>query len=343
MSLGNIPHSPELAEKKSHSTSVLPRSTMHTILMQTILGAGGAIGNPLARELLRRGEQVRLVSRNPKKIDGVKETVAANVSDADQVNRAVAGSNVVYLVVGLRYDLKVWQALWPGIMRNTIEACKRAGAKLVFFDNVYMYGRVSGPMTEQTPFNPCSKKGEIRARIAMALLDEVKAGNLKAMIARAADFYGPDTRTGIPNVLVFDKFATGAKASWLINDSVPHSFTYTPDAAKGLVMLAERETSWNQTWHLPTASHPLNGNQLIQLSAKEFGVSPKYRILSGMLLKLGGWFDPAVRELNEMLYQYDSEYLFDSTKFQNQFGFQPTPYPEGIRAVVESYKHPPQK
>ena len=119
-------------------------------------------------------------------------------------------------------------------MGNTIEACKRAHAKLIFFDNIYMYGKVSGPMTEDTSFNPCSKKGEIRAQIATTLLNEVKAGKLNAMIARSADFYGPHARTSVANVLVFDKFAKGAKASWLVNDSVPHSYTYTPDAAKSL-------------------------------------------------------------------------------------------------------------
>ncbi len=107
-----------------------------------------------------------LVGRNPAPTPGATETVAADITDRDQTIRAVAGSNVVHLLVGLKYDHKIWREMWPRIMSNTIEACKRAGAKLIFFDNVYMYGKVSGPMTEETPFNPCSKKGEIRAQIA---------------------------------------------------------------------------------------------------------------------------------------------------------------------------------
>ena len=100
-------------------------------------------------------------------------------------------------------------------MRNTIEACKRAGAKLIFFDNVYMYGKVSGPMTEETPFNPCSKKGEVRAKIATALINEWKAGAFIGMIARSADFYGPDTLNGVPNLLVFQPFSrTGKPHGW---------------------------------------------------------------------------------------------------------------------------------
>jgi len=156
-------------------------------------------------------------------------------------------------------------------MGNTIEACKRANAKLVFVDNGYMYGKVDGWMTEDTPYAPCSKKGEIRARIATTLMEEVRAARLQAMIARAADFYGPDTPNGVPNVLVFGPLAEKAKPSWLMNASVPHSFTFTPDAARGLLMLAGKESAWNQVWHLPTAPDPLTGEAFIAMAAKEFG------------------------------------------------------------------------
>src|SRR5207344_756753 len=112
----------------------------------------------------------------PKQVEGVAETVSADISDLAQTVSAVAGSTVVHLLVGLKYDARVWGDLWPRIMGNAIEACKRANAKLIFFDNVYMYGKVVGPMTEETPFKPCSRKGEIRAQIASNLLNEVKAG-----------------------------------------------------------------------------------------------------------------------------------------------------------------------
>jgi nucleoside-diphosphate-sugar epimerase len=225
--------------------------------MITILGAGGAIGNELIKLLAAKTQPFRLVGRNPKATPGATETLAADLTDKDQTIRAVAGSSVVHLLVGLKYDHKLWQEVWPRVMSNTIEACKRARAKLLFFDNVYMYGKVSGPMTEETPFNPCSKKGEIRAKIATALINESKSGGLVAMIARSADFYGPDTRNGVPNLLVFEPFAKKQKASWLVNDSVPHSFTYAPDAAQSLVQLAERAAAWNQTWHVPATPNPL--------------------------------------------------------------------------------------
>src|SRR5208282_5032879 len=118
--------------------------------------------------LAARNQPFRVVGRNPLPIPGA-ETVAADLADKDRAIRAVTGSSVVHLLVGLKYDHKLWREMWPRVMSNTIEACKRAGAKLVFFDNVYMYGKVHGPMTEETPFNPCSKKGEIRAKTAVQL------------------------------------------------------------------------------------------------------------------------------------------------------------------------------
>lgn len=305
--------------------------------MISVLGAGGAIGNELVARLAALNERIRVVSRNPKAAPVGAETLAADLSRLDDAVKAVAGSDVAVLLAGLKYDAKVWRELWPRIMRNSIEAAKRANARLVFFDNVYMYGKVDGVMTEETPFRPCSKKGEIRAQIATMLLDEIRAGNLTALIARSADFYGPVARNGIPNILIFEALARGAKPSWLANDSVKHSFTYTRDAAQGLVQLAGAEHAWNQTWHLPTAPDPLTGREFIALAAREFGAAPKYRVLKRPVLKVAGLFHALVGELPEMLYQNEFDYVFDSSKFARAFGGRPTSYAEGIRETARSY------
>ena len=309
--------------------------------MITILGAGGVISNHLVPSLAAQNKPFRVVSRSARPTPGATEVVAADITDRDQTVRAVAGSSVVLLLVGLKYDRKVWADQWPCIMANTIEASKRAGARLLFFDNVYMYGRVNGPMTEETPFNPCSRKGEIRAQIATTLLDEIKSGTLTALIARAPDFYGPATPTGVANVLVFDAWAKNQKASWLVNDSVPHSLIYTPDAARAVLTLAESDSAWNQTWHLPTTPNPPTGREFITAAAQAMNRAPKYRVLSPLMIRLYGWFKPVVGELHEMLYQNDSPYLFDSSKYARAFGFTGTPYDEGIRTTAASYQHTP--
>lgn len=305
--------------------------------MIAILGAGGAISNELVKQLTLRNETIRLVSRNPHPAPAAAGTVAADLATSDGALRAVSGARVAFLLVGLKYNLKVWRELWPRIMSNAIEACKRAGARLVFFDNVYMYGHVNGAMTEDTPFRPSSKKGEIRAEVANMLLEAMRSGDLTAMIARAADFYGPNVRSGLPNVLVFDKLAKGAKPMWLSNDSASHSFTFTPDAGRALVQLLDDESAWNQTWHVPTSPDPPTGKEFVEMAAKEFGAKPRYRVLTPAIVRLAGLFDATTRELYEMLYQNECHYIFDSTKFNTRYGYHPTPYSEGIRLTAESH------
>ena len=306
--------------------------------MHTILGAGGIIGNELTKELVLRGERVRLVSRHPQLLGGAVETIGADLSHLQETIDAVAGSRVVYLMAGLKYDTKVWRDLWPPVMRNAIEACKRAGARLVFFDNVYMYGKASGAMTEETPFSPCSRKGEIRAEVATMVLNEIQAGTLTALIARSADFYGPGAKNGVPNVLVFDRLAEGKKPYCLVNDAVPHSYSFVPDAAKGLAILTASEQSWNQTWHIPTAPNPPTGSEFIDMAAREFNALPDYVVMKKWMLKCVGVVDATVRESYEMLYQNESAYLFDSTKFAHFFHYTPTPYLDGIKQTAAASK-----
>jgi nucleoside-diphosphate-sugar epimerase len=305
--------------------------------MKTLLGAGGAISNELVKLLNARKEAYRLVSRRAAPMAVAAETMAADLTDPEQALRAIAGSSVVYLLIGLKYDHMIWEEMWPRVMANTIEACKRSGAKLVFFDNVYMYGRVNGAMTEETPFHPHSRKGVVRAKIATLLMNEWKAGSLTAMIARAADFYGPNARNGVANSLVFEPMSKRQKPMCLVADVLPHSYTYTPDAAQALVTLTSTETAWNQTWHMPTAPQPLTGREFIEHAAKEMGRSRKYRVLSRPMVRAFGWFNPTVGEVYEMLYQNDSSYRFDSSKYARTFGFAGTPYAEGIRVTAESY------
>ncbi len=302
--------------------------------MQTILGAGGAIGNGLAEILPTYSDKIRIVSRNPKKINDTDELVKSDLTNAAAVDKSVEGSDVVYLTAGLQYDIKVWQEVWPKIMMNVLDACKKHKAKLVFFDNVYMYGKVNGWMTESTPINPCSKKGELRAKIAEQLLEETQKGNVEALIARAADFYGPNCNTSILNLMVFDKLKNNKSAQWMINANVKHSFTYTPDAAKATAILGNTPDAFNRVWHVPTHKNVLTGKEIVELAASRLGVKPKYMVLKKWLLQLTGLMDSTVKELVEMLYQFEDDYLFDSGDFENKF-FKATDYKSGIESSLK--------
>jgi len=348
--------------------------------IHTILGAGGVIADTLASELSAAQLPVRLVSRHPAipvslrsagggVVDGKAGTgavgggtaatgasgvsgvpgvtagpaptlLAADLTHPDQALAAIDGSTVAYLCVGLPYKYSVWRQQWPRIIDNTIEACKQTGAKLIFFDNVYMYGKTEGPMTEETPYDPSSRKGDLRARLATQVMSEVRKGNITAMIARAADFYGPGAgKTSIPDILVFQKLRQDKKAQWLVNTNVRHSFTYTPDAARALYLLATDDNAWNQVWHLPTAPAPLTGAEFIAKAAHALGKTNHYSVLSKWMIRLGGLFDSTTKELYEMLYQYEFDYLFDSSKFESAFHFQPTSYEEGIKATANAYRN----
>jgi nucleoside-diphosphate-sugar epimerase len=303
-----------------------------------ILGAGGAISNVLSRELIAHGESVRLVSRSGVAVAGA-ESVRADLLDPVSVRRAVDEGSTAYLLAGLAYRTAIWQAQWPQIMRNTIDAVASRGARLIFFDNVYMYGRVDGVMTEETPIQPTSRKGEVRARIASDLLDAARNGRIKASIARSADFYGTDAKTSVLNLLVFQRLAKGKKAQWLVNADVPHSFTYIPDAARALPLMAAADVSWGEVWHLPTAAPPWTGRELVAAAARALKVEPRLTVLAPWMVRLAGIFNGDIRESVEMLYQSALPYWFDSSKFERRFGVQPTPYSTGIAETSQTYKH----
>ena len=298
--------------------------------MQTILGAGGVIGNEIARTLPQYTNKIRLVARNPKAINAGDELMKADITDYSSIEKAVADSEVVYLVVGLPYNIKTWKQHWPNIMRHTIDACKKHNSKLVFFDNVYPYGLVNGRMTEETSFNPCSRKGEVRARVAQMLLDEMQQGNLTALIARAADFYGPNVEKSMIDATVFQRMKKGKGAQWLGDPSKKHSFTLVSDAGKATALLGNTPDAYNQTWHVPTDKNVMTGKQWVELIAKAYNTPAKVSAVPKLMVRTLGLFMPIMRELVEMLYQFENDYLFDSSKFERRF-FKATPYDEGIR------------
>ncbi len=302
---------------------------------QTILGANGTIGKVLAKELTAYTKEIRLVSRNPKRVNNTDELYPADLSKPEQVEKAIQGSAVVYLVVGFDYKLKVWQENWPKLMNATINACAKHDAKLVFFDNVYLYDVAAiGHMTEDSPINPPSKKGKVRMEIAGMLMNAVKEGKIKALIARAPDFYGPDNEKSFIIETVYKNLKNGKKPNWFIDATKKHSFIYTPDAAKATALLGNTPDAYNQVWHLPTDKNSLTGLEWIELFNKEMKTSKKAMVISMFLLRTLGLFMPLMREMPEMMYQYDRDYFFDSSKFEKRFNFTPTTYTQGVRAIV---------
>ncbi len=306
--------------------------------MQTILGSSGVIGIELAKSLIKFTDKIRLVSRNPSKVNSTDELLEADLLNYSDVDLAVLGSEIVYVTIGFPYSLATWKEKWPILISNVIKACKKYGVKLVFFDNIYMYDPdgLDG-MTEETVINPPSKKGRVRAQLVDMIMKEVEAGNLTALIARSADFYGPSIKsTSMLTEIVIKPLYNGKNADWMGSVNFKHSFTYTPDAGKATALLGNTPDAYNQVWHLPTASNPPTVKEWIEMIANELGKPVKYRVASKFMVRIIGIFVPIMREMVEMIYQYDREYVFDSSKFEGRFDMQPTSYSDGVKQIVKA-------
>jgi nucleoside-diphosphate-sugar epimerase len=247
----------------------------------------------------------------------------------------LTGSEVVYHTAGLAYSIKIWQRDWPVIMQNVIDACVAHNARLVFFDNVYAYSPNEVlHMTENSRKAPATRKGRVRADLVNMIFAAIKDKRLQALVARSADFYGKDVKTGFLNFGVIDKLKKSSKAMWQSDAGKIHSLIYVPDAAKAVAILGNTLDAYNQEWHLPTSSQKWTGKYFINQVAQQLNVKPKYFILNKTMISLLGIFSTTIRELKEMQYQNDRDYFFDSSKFEKRFSFVPTPYEEGIKGSL---------
>ena len=308
--------------------------------MQTILGSGGAIGIDLANALTKYTHEIKLVSRNPKKVNETDILQSADFSDPAQIFKAIEGSETCYVTVGFDYNIKVWQAKWPPFIKSVVDACIQNNTKLVFFDNVYALGAEAvNHITEESPINPSSKKGEVRATIDRIILEQVEKGKLEAIIARAPDFFGPiKKQNSMLMNLVYDNMVKGKSAKWVCNADVVHTMGYTPDLAKATAILGNTPDAFNQIWNLPVDMNSLTGRQWVKLFSDEMKASEKVQVLPLWSLHLLGVFVPILKEMVEMMYQFDRTYNFDSSKFINRFKFSPTSNKEAVKQTIETLR-----
>lgn len=305
--------------------------------MQTILGATGQIAVELARELRRNhASELRLVSRNPRKVNETDALVAANLLDAEQTAAAVKGSEVVYFTAGLPPDTALWEAQFPTMLRNALNASRATGAKFVYFDNTYMYPQDARLLTEDAPFQPNGRKGQVRAAMATMVLEEMARGDIPVLIGRAPEFYGPGKTQSFTNALVIDRLKLGEQPRVPLRDDTLRTLIWTPDASRALAALGNAPDAFGQTWHLPCDDDRLTYKQFVALAAAAFGRPPDYTVIGGLAMTVAGLFKKEVREIRELLPRYKQDNLFDSTKFNRRFpDFAVTTYREGLRQIRE--------
>ncbi|MFE8071767.1 NAD-dependent epimerase/dehydratase family protein [Marinobacteraceae bacterium S3BR75-40.1] len=308
--------------------------------MQTILGANGQIGHELALNLKRDfTNDIRLVSRKPEKIHDTDEIVSADLMDAAQTRKAVEGSDVVYMTVGLPIDSQIWLERWPVMMRHVIDACEAEGAKLVYFDNTYMYPQTSEPQHEGTPFKPNGPKGRARAETTQILLDAMAQGRVEALICRAPEFYGPGKTQSITNTTVIDNLLAGKPAKVFLRDDTRRTLIYTPDASRAMALLGNTADAYGQTWHLPCDDNRLTYRQFVELASEVFGVPGHYTVLKRWQHWLVSRINKTVRETEELLPRYKADNIFLSDKFKTRFpDFSVTGYREGLVSIRDDRK-----
>lgn len=303
--------------------------------MQTILGANGQIATELARELQRKyTNDVRLVSRNPRKVNDSDSLVSANLLDAKQTQDAVRGSRIVYFTAGLPPDTQLWEAQFPTMLKNALEACRVAGASFAYFDNTYMYPQDDRVQTEDTPFAPVGRKGKVRAVMASMVLEEMARGEIPVLIGRAPEFYGPGKTQSFTNALVIEKLQAGKKPRVPVRDDTRRTLIWTPDASRALAVLGNTPDAFGQTWHLPCCDDRPTYKEFVAMASEVWEREPAHTVIGKWTLTAAGLFSKPVREILELLPRYEQDNLFDSTKFKRRFpAFEVTTYRQGLERI----------
>jgi nucleoside-diphosphate-sugar epimerase len=263
------------------------------------------------------------------------EQVAADLLQRDQAASACRGASVVYHCAGVPYTQ--WATALPAMLAHIIAGASAAGARLVYADNCYMYAPTSRPMTEDLPYAPVTRKGRVRKQLTETLLAAHAQGQVRAAIGRATDFHGPGVGTSTMGDRFFTALLAGKRVDWLDRLDKPHAMTFVDDFARVLITLGMREDALGQVWHVPTAA-PLTGREYITLAAEEAGVAARPVAIPAAMLRLLGLFNPVVRELGEMLYEFNGPYLIDGSKYLRAFGGTPTPHREGLRRTIAWYR-----
>jgi nucleoside-diphosphate-sugar epimerase len=309
--------------------------------LHVVVGASGGTGSALVRELTTRGRRVRAVNRSGRVTapPGV-EVLAGDATDLERMREVCRGAGVVYNAVNVPFQR--WRESFPAAVDGVLAGARAAGARMVFVDDTWMYGRVSGPMTEDLPYRPVSNKGVLRAWLAERVLAAHASGQVRTVIGRAPELYGP----AVESVLgrnVFGPALTRGPALWVGDLDQPLGPMFIDDFAFGLAVLGEREAALGKAWHVPTSVPTTARAFLAEVSAQAHRPVKTLRLGATAAHALGlVW--PVAREGAEMLYQFRQPHTLDATAYRSAFGpGKVTTYQEGIARTLDWYRSTPSR
>ncbi len=300
-----------------------------------IVGAGQA-GRHLAELLATQGHDVTVVTRSGSGPENVTR-IAADATDRDRLIEITKGADALYNVAAPPYTR--WPQDWPPLAAALLAAAAATGAVLVTSSNLYLYGRVDGPMTEDLPAVPVGHKGRVRAKMWSDALAAHEAGRVRVTEVRAADYFGPGAGDQTPVGTRFvPPLLAGRRVTFLGDPAAPHSWTYLPDTARALAVAGTDGRAWGRAWNVPT-NPPLSAQALAErLCALAGAPAPRIARMPRWVMNAVGVFSPLVRELRETRYQFDRPFVVDSSAFESTFDIAPTPIDEALEATLEFYR-----
>src|SRR4051794_36036633 len=317
--------------------SVLIRSSSRRLSMSThvIVGAG-PIGSATARRLSELGHRVVLVTRSGTGLEGAGvEAVRADAADPDALTRLTQGAAVLYNCASPAYHR--WAGDWPPLFNAMLTAAERSGAVLATVSNLYPYGKVTAPMTEETPLNPVGPKGRVRAQMWQEALAPHQARRGRGVEVRSADSIGPYAQTPLGDRVV-PRLLAGKSVQVLRSADTAHSWTYTEDVARLLVTVGSDSRAWGRPWHVPS-NPPRSQREAVADLCRIAGVKPvPVSEVAPLLLKALGLLNPTIRELGEVSYQLTAPFLIDDSAARRTFDLAPTPWDDVLAATVDSYR-----
>ncbi|AEW95652.1 MULTISPECIES: NAD-dependent epimerase/dehydratase family protein [Streptomycetaceae] len=304
--------------------------------LHVVIGFGPA-GAATARSLAGQGHSVKVVTRSGGSPEPGIEHVALDASDSERLIEAARGATALYACAAPPYHR--WARHWPPLVSSLCAAAEATGAVLVMLGNLYGYGPVDGPLTEELPLAANGTKGRVRAAGWERARELHDSGRIKAVEVRASDFFGPGvTDGGHLAGRVVPRLLAGKPVSVLGDPDAPHSWTYLPDVAAALVETAGEERAWGRAWHVPTLP-PLSVREMTDRLAAQAGTAPvPVRPMPPAALAVAGVFSPLIRELREIRYQFDRPFVVDSSAYEAAFTVRATPLDEQVEATVDWWR-----
>ena len=309
-----------------------------------VVFGSGPVGRATALALVSRGLGVRIVNRSGRDALGADaaalagvEVITGDAADAAFATRAAAGAASVYQTLNPVYHR--WAEDFPPLQRGVLAAAEANGARLVNMDNVYSYGRTGGrPLTEQSPQEPHTRKGRVRLDMANELWAAHREGRVEVVSGRASDYYGPGAGIASPiGDRVLDAVVAGKRVDLFGDPDLVHSYTYLPDIGEGLAVLGTADGVTGSAWHLPNDPQPWTSRAMVEAFFRLAGTEPRIGRLPKVALRAVGLFNPTVRELLEMAYEFEEPFVVASSRIA-ALGVRATPIDEALDRTFQAYR-----